>query len=72
MPSPPPAPSDTAPAVLPDAPHLPTIPTDRLLVRALERLGFAREGLQRERYLMQGELQDALLYGLLSREWEAG
>jgi RimJ/RimL family protein N-acetyltransferase len=34
-------------------------------IRVLERLGFQREGLQRQRYLMNGEVQDALMYGLL-------
>ena len=38
-------------------------------IRVLERLGFRREGHLRERYHMGGELQDALLYGLLRREW---
>ena len=31
-------------------------------------LGFVREGHQRERYEMLGEIQDAVLYGLLRRE----
>jgi len=34
-------------------------------IRALERLGFVREGHLREHYLVQGEPQDAILYGLL-------
>ncbi len=38
-------------------------------IRALERVGFVREGYQRERYLLQGEAQDAVLFGLLQREW---
>ena len=40
-------------------------------IRALERAGFAREGLQRERYLLLGEWQDAVLYALLRRDWAA-
>ena len=40
-------------------------------IRVLERLGFRREGHQRERYHMHGEVQDALLYGLLRPEWAA-
>ena len=40
-------------------------------IRALEREGFRREGLQRERYHIGGEVQDAMLFGLLRREWEA-
>lgn len=39
-------------------------------VRHLERLGFRREGLLRERYHQGGEVQDALFYGLLRAEWE--
>ena len=38
-------------------------------IRVLERMGFRREGCQRERYHLAGEVQDALLYGLLRREW---
>lgn len=39
-------------------------------IRVLERVGFRREGLQRERHVMNGEVQDAVLFGLLRREWE--
>lgn len=39
-------------------------------IRALERLGFQREGLMRERWFVNGEVQDALFYGLLRREWK--
>jgi [ribosomal protein S5]-alanine N-acetyltransferase len=38
-------------------------------IRAIERLGFNREGHLRERYHVNGELQDAMLYGLLRRDW---
>lgn len=38
-------------------------------IRVLERLGFQGEGLQRERYVVAGEVQDALLYGVLRPEW---
>lgn len=41
-------------------------------VRTLERLGFQREGFLRERWHVGGELQDALFYGLLRREWQPG
>lgn len=37
--------------------------------RALERLGFRHEGVLREHYLVQGEPQDAVVYGLLRSEW---
>ena len=44
---------------------------NRASIRTLERLGFVREGLLRERWCVAGEVQDALFYGLLRREWEA-
>jgi RimJ/RimL family protein N-acetyltransferase len=40
-------------------------------IRTLERLGFQKEGYLRERWKVDGEVQDALFYGLLRREWEA-
>jgi len=40
-------------------------------IRTLERLGFQREGYLRERWHVNGEIQDSLFYGLLRREWEA-
>jgi RimJ/RimL family protein N-acetyltransferase len=40
-------------------------------IRTLKRLGFRREGLLRERWHVNGEIQDAFFYGLLRREWEA-
>ncbi|HET6892158.1 MAG TPA: GNAT family protein [Pyrinomonadaceae bacterium] len=39
-------------------------------IRTLERLGFQREGYLRERWHVNGEIQDSLFYGLLRREWE--
>ena len=47
-------------------------PRNAASLRVLERAGFVREGHQRERYFLHGEVQDALLYGLLAREWRAG
>jgi RimJ/RimL family protein N-acetyltransferase len=44
-------------------------PRNRSSIRALERLGFRREGYLRERWLVGGGVQDALFYGLLRREW---
>jgi RimJ/RimL family protein N-acetyltransferase len=38
-------------------------------LHALERLGFRREGLLRERWKVNGELQDSVVLGLLSHEW---
>jgi [ribosomal protein S5]-alanine N-acetyltransferase len=39
--------------------------------RVLERLGFRREGLLRERWMVAGEVSDSALYGLLSRDWRS-
>jgi ribosomal-protein-alanine N-acetyltransferase len=41
-------------------------------VKSLERLGFRNEGLLRERWIVNGEVSDSGLYGLLEREWAAG
>ena len=41
-------------------------------IRTLERLGFQREGFLRERWHVEGEIQDAFFYGLLRREWRDG
>ncbi len=40
--------------------------------RSLEKLGFIREGLLRERWIVGEETSDSALYGLLAREWRAG
>ena len=37
-------------------------------VRLLERLGFVREGLLRQRWITKGEVSDSLLFGLLRGE----
>ena len=39
--------------------------------RSLERLGFAREGLLRQRWIVDGEVSDSALYGLLLTDWQA-
>jgi RimJ/RimL family protein N-acetyltransferase len=46
-----------------------TDPRNSPAIRALERQGFRREGVMREHYLVQGEPQDAVVYGLLRSEW---
>lgn len=46
-------------------------PRNARSVALLERLGWTREGLLRERYHVQGELQDTVFLGLLKREWDA-
>lgn len=40
-------------------------------LRVLEKHGFVREGFARERWDVDGEIQDAVLLGLLRREWTA-
>jgi RimJ/RimL family protein N-acetyltransferase len=37
--------------------------------RSLERLGFHKEGHLRERWIVDGEVSDSSLYGLLRSEW---
>jgi RimJ/RimL family protein N-acetyltransferase len=46
-------------------------PRNQRSARSLERLGFTREGLLRERWVVEGEVSDTALYGLLAREWTA-
>jgi [ribosomal protein S5]-alanine N-acetyltransferase len=38
-------------------------------VRLLERMGFTREGLLRERWNVGGQIGDSAFFGLLAREW---
>jgi [ribosomal protein S5]-alanine N-acetyltransferase len=38
--------------------------------RVLEKLGFVREGTLREDCIVNGEVSDSWVYGLLRREWE--
>ena len=40
-------------------------------IRTVERLGFQREGYLRERWKVNGEIQDTVFFGLLRPEWEA-
>ena len=44
-------------------------PRNHRSLRLLEALGFSREGVQRECYRVHDEWQDAVMYGLLRREW---
>jgi RimJ/RimL family protein N-acetyltransferase len=48
-----------------------THPRNDRSVRALERLGFAREGLLRERWQVGDEISDSVVLGLLAHEWRA-
>lgn len=45
-------------------------PRNATSIRLLERLGFKKEGYRRESYILNGEIQDAVEYGLLKREFE--
>lgn len=38
-------------------------------VRSLLRLGFRQEGLLRQRWIVEGEVSDSALFGLLKSEW---
>lgn len=38
--------------------------------RVLEKLGFLREGMLRENCIVEGDISDSWVYGLLRREWD--
>ena len=40
-------------------------------IKCLERLGFQKEGLLRERWIVKGEVSDSYFYGLLRSDWPA-
>ena len=44
-------------------------PRNEASAKSLERLGFNREGHLRERWIVDGEVSDSAVYGLLAREW---
>jgi RimJ/RimL family protein N-acetyltransferase len=46
-------------------------PRNTASIRVLEKLGFVREGVLRERWEIGGDIQDAIVFGLLQREWKA-
>lgn len=46
-------------------------PRNSASAKTLEGLGFQREGLLRERWIVEGEVSDSALYGLLRSEWMA-
>ena len=47
-------------------------PRNAASLRLLEKLGFVREGYLRERWEIDGEIQDAVYFGLLRHEWGGG
>jgi len=44
-------------------------PRNAASAKTLERLGFRREGLMRERWIVEGVVSDSAVYGLLASEW---
>lgn len=46
-------------------------PANHASARSLQRLGFQREGLLRERWIVDGQVSDTAFYGLLAAEWRA-
>jgi len=46
-------------------------PENAASARVLERLGFRREGLLRERWIVRGKPSDSAMYGLLRSEWRS-
>ena len=44
-------------------------PRNERSIALVERLGFEREGLLRERWRVGGEVQDSAIYGLLRADW---
>jgi RimJ/RimL family protein N-acetyltransferase len=49
-----------------------TDPRNLAATRVLEKLGFMREGLLRERWITAGQKSDSALYGLLRSDWDSG
>ncbi|MBA4342365.1 MAG: GNAT family N-acetyltransferase [Methylibium sp.] len=47
-------------------------PRNTASARSLERLGFAKEGYLRERWIVGDEVSDSAMYGLLRKDWSAG
>lgn len=46
-------------------------PRNQASLRSVERLGFIKEGHLRERWIVDGEVSDSSIYGLLRRDWLA-
>jgi RimJ/RimL family protein N-acetyltransferase len=47
-------------------------PRNERSARLLERLKFSKEGFLRERVIVDGEISDSAMYGLLRRDWKPG
>lgn len=48
-----------------------TDPRNERSMQLLQRLGFVQEGHFRERWIVEGEVSDAAMWGLLRRDWAA-
>jgi [ribosomal protein S5]-alanine N-acetyltransferase len=48
----------------------PRNPRNSASAKSLERLGFKHEGHLRERWIVDGEVSDSGIYGLLARDWQ--
>ena len=48
-----------------------TDPRNLAATSVLEKLGFVREGLLRERWITDGQKSDSAMYGLLRSDWDA-
>jgi len=46
-------------------------PRNEASARSLERLGFLREGLMRDRWIVGDEVSDTAFYGLLRKDWKS-
>lgn len=46
-------------------------PANHASARSLQRLGFQREGLLRERWIVDGQVSDSAFHGLLAADWRA-
>ena len=46
-------------------------PRNQGSARSVERLGFKKEGHLRERWIVNGEVSDSAMYGLLRSEWQS-
>ncbi len=47
-------------------------PRNTASIKTVERLGFQKEGILRERWIVGDDIQDSLFYGLLRKDWKGG
>ena len=45
-------------------------PLNEASLKTVKRLGFVREGLLRERWIVNGEISDSVIYGLIRKDWQ--